>query len=393
MDIRHSHGSDIQVVRANHDDASDLVAIGGMHSVQVLLTTPTSCKVIANFHLGCRITAIAWSSRCTSPSSADEWSIELAAAGAHFGLFHLTKSHDDSEMIFPFGGGLSGHHGKVNDMAFCGGQSQDSWRYVATVSDDKMLMVWDLFPAVPGMRTRETNFPGASQDPEDPPPRSQPTAYVIGFPHPLTTVCSHPTTSREFLIADSRGSIFLTDWRSDPDENEQVSWRNSSVIELVEPRALADSISGSSARWGGCVAWRRDSVDIIGAVYGTKFSLWDISKLQGGKPAVTGSSFPEGGTKFRYVLVVLTFELVSLKLTSWCPTHHEYFAVSTNSPLKGANINVHNTGHILAQPTTFTVASRPLYVRDFDFIAERGIPRIAAAAGRDVVIFNIGVES
>lgn len=35
-DIRHSHGSDIQVVCANKDDAPDLIAIGGMHSVQVL---------------------------------------------------------------------------------------------------------------------------------------------------------------------------------------------------------------------------------------------------------------------------------------------------------------------------------------------------------------------
>lgn len=34
----------------------------------------------------------------------------------------------------PFGGGLSGHHGKVNDMSFCGGRGEDSHRYVATVS-------------------------------------------------------------------------------------------------------------------------------------------------------------------------------------------------------------------------------------------------------------------
>ena len=61
-------------------------------------------------------------------------SCRLAAAGATFGLFHLTKSHDAEEEVFSFGGGLSGHHGKVNDMAFCGGQSEDSWRYVATVS-------------------------------------------------------------------------------------------------------------------------------------------------------------------------------------------------------------------------------------------------------------------
>ena len=35
-DIRYNHGSDIHVVRANKDDATDLLAIGGTHSVQVL---------------------------------------------------------------------------------------------------------------------------------------------------------------------------------------------------------------------------------------------------------------------------------------------------------------------------------------------------------------------
>ena len=42
MDLRHNHGSEIQVVRANHDEAVDLVAIGGIHSVQVLLTVRVS---------------------------------------------------------------------------------------------------------------------------------------------------------------------------------------------------------------------------------------------------------------------------------------------------------------------------------------------------------------
>lgn len=65
---------------------------------------------------------------------ADNSLIRLTAAGAHFDLYHLTKTHNSSEVVFRFGGGLSGHHGKVNDMAYCGGQSEDSWRYVATVS-------------------------------------------------------------------------------------------------------------------------------------------------------------------------------------------------------------------------------------------------------------------
>ena len=177
-----------------------------------------------------------------------------------------------------------------------------------------MLMVWDLDPTI--------SIPAATSPSSsaEPPSRPQPTAYVISFPYPLTTVCAHPTTSREFLVADSRGSVFLTDWRTDPDEDEQVSWRNSSVIELVEPRALSDAVCGTPGRFAGCVAWRRDSVDMsvisrylstprdrrltkrhsIGAAYGSRFALWDLSKLNGGKPNVVGPTFPDGGTKFRY---------------------------------------------------------------------------------------------
>lgn len=61
-------------------------------------------------------------------------SSRLAVAGADFGLHLLTKSATATESIMPFGGGLSGHHGKVNDMSFCGGRGEDSHRYVATVS-------------------------------------------------------------------------------------------------------------------------------------------------------------------------------------------------------------------------------------------------------------------
>ncbi|CDO70585.1 hypothetical protein BN946_scf184636.g18 [Trametes cinnabarina] len=370
MDVRHSHGTDVFVVRACYeDDAADLIAIGGAHSVEVLLLTESSCKTIANFHVGSRITALAWSSRVSSPSATDEWSIELAAAGADFGLYLLSKSSSTEEEVFPFGGGRSGHHGKVNDMTFCGGRSEDSSRYVATVSDDKMLMVWDLHPAVD---IASPPFPGTT-----PPSRPQPTAYVVKFPHPLTSVDAHPSTSKELLVADCRGSIFLTDWRSDPPEDERDSWRNSSVVELLEPRALADSIAGPSAKWSGSVAWRRDpSADFVGAAYGSRFALWDMGNLAGGKPYVTGTSFAEGGSQFR-----------------WCPTYPEYFALAASSPAKGAVVHVHNAAYVHAQPTAFQIAPRPLYVRSFDFVACRGIPRIVAAVGREVVVFYIGVDS
>ncbi|KAI0747773.1 hypothetical protein C8Q80DRAFT_1168378 [Daedaleopsis nitida] len=360
MDVRHSHGTDVYVVRACYeDDAADLIAVAGAHSVEVLLLSESSCRTIANFHIGSRVTAVAWSSHVSSPSLTDDWSIELAVAGADYSLYLLSKSATTEEEIFPFGGGLSGHHGKVNDMTFCGGRSEDSSRYVATVSDDKMLMVWDLSP---NLNIASPPSPGM-----DPPP-------ALNLLH---TVNSHPSTSKELLVADCRGSIFLTDWRSDPDENEQDSWRNSSVVELVEPRALAYAASGLSNKWAGSVAWRRDATaDIVGAAYGSRFALWDMGNLFGGKPYMTGTSFAEGGHLFR-----------------WCPTYPDYFALSTSSPAKGAVVHVHNVTYTHAQPTVFQIAPRPLYVRSFDFVAARGIPRIVAAVGREVIVFYIGVDS
>lgn len=257
-------------------------------------------------------------------------------------------------------------------MCFCGGQSEESSRYVATVSDDKMLMVWDLNPSV---NIASPGSPGGG-DLEDSPGRPQPTAYVLSFPHPLTSVDSHPTTSKELLVSDLRGSIFLIDWRSDPDDDDRNGWRSSSVLELVEPRALSDSLIGLSSKLTGCASWQRDSVDLIGATYGSKFAIWDMTNLRGGKPNVSGISFPEGGHVFR-----------------WCPTHPEYFAIAGNSPNKGAVIHVHHIGHVQVPPVVFCIGQRPLFVRTFDFLTGDDMPRVAAGVGRNIMIFNIGIDT
>ncbi|KDR81357.1 hypothetical protein GALMADRAFT_152229 [Galerina marginata CBS 339.88] len=378
MDLEFAHPTEIYSLRpCRSSDAADLVAVGGDYSVEIIQVTATDCRLLATFHIGARITALAWSSRTTSPSSNDLWVIELVAAGADFGLHLLTKSSMESEHVFPFGGGLSGHHGKVNDMVFCGGWDEDSARYVATVSDDKMLMVWDLHPTVdiPSTPPSPTGSPDLGMSPL-PSSRAQPTAYVIPFPHPLTSIRSHPGTSKEFLVSDCRGSVFLTDWRSDPEDGDDGVLRHSSLVELIEPTALSKSCMGAIKQWSASVDWRTDSIEVVGGVYGHKFAIWDISDLRGGSPKFTGNTFVEGGQLFR-----------------WCPTHTDYFAISAASPSKGAVLHLHNKGYVQAQPTVFTLRPKPHFIRDFDFMALSGIPRIAAAVGRTAVIFPIGEDS
>ncbi|KAF6764928.1 hypothetical protein DFP72DRAFT_869603 [Ephemerocybe angulata] len=347
MDQHWDHSSEIHAIRPCHsDDAGDLVAVGGLHTVEILSVTSTECKCIASFHVGTRITAIAWSSATVSPRRSDNWRIQLAVATEDYALHLLSKTSTQVENIFPFGGGLSGHHGLINDMTFVGGWSDDSSRYVATVSDDKMLMVWDLSPPSEVRHTLGDDDSMSDGSPS-PAPRAQPTAYVIPFAHPLTSISSHPQTSKEFLVSDCRGSVYLTDWRSD----------------LVEPFSMAGSCMNFPVPWSGSTAWRADSVDIIGGVFGNRFAIWDLSKLRGGKPLHNGAVPTPNTSPF-----------------------------SSQNPARGAVIQVYNLNFASAQPNPLVLSPRPQFVRDFDFLSLPGIPRIAAAVGKTLHVFAIGEE-
>jgi hypothetical protein len=98
--------------------------------------------------------------------------------------------------------------------------------------------------------------------------------------------------------------------------------------------------------------------------------------LRGGKPAIAAQGTLDGGHKFR-----------------WCPTYPEHFGISSHSPTRGAVIQIHNVNFVTAQPTVFTLRPRPQMVKDFDFLSMPGIPRIAAAVGRTMLVFPIGEES
>ncbi|KAI0259972.1 hypothetical protein BC834DRAFT_961640 [Gloeopeniophorella convolvens] len=382
MDIRHDHGALIHVVRAcDNGDAPDLVAIGGDSSVSILLITDTAATPVASFHIGARISALAWSPRAVSPSASDQWLIELAAASADFGLHLLTKAPGAPEDVFPFGGGLSGHHGAVNDMTFCGGPSDDAARYVATASDDKMLMVWDLQPALdipslPHSPSPASDAPsGASTAGAGGAPRAQPTAYALPFPRALSAVCAHAARTKDLLVADARGALALVDWRSEPGHAPAGAWHHPRVLELAAPRALAGGARAAPAS----AAWQHANPDIIAAVHGARFSLWDLSKLRGGHPSHAGPTFADGGAQ----------------RVRWCPTYPEYFARQRRRGGGGATLHVWHAaaqgGHAQA-PAAFALAPRPARVRDFDFVPLAGIPRIAAAVGRELVVFYIGVE-
>ena len=130
-------------------------------------------------------------------------------------------------------------------------------------------MVWDLrpnvdIPSIPQSRSRSRSHSlspssQSSTSPLNAASRPQPTAYVISFPHALSSVCAHATTTKDLLVADVRGSLALIDWRSDPSHAQaDAAWHHPRVIELAAPRAVA----GGAAAFPASAAWQQANPDM-----------------------------------------------------------------------------------------------------------------------------------
>jgi len=140
-----------------------------------------------------------------------------------------------------------------------------------------MLMVWDLrpnvdIPSAPFSRSRSpAPSPGASDRSTSTSTssgttttttnaaRAQPTAYVISFPHALSSVCAHASTTKDLLVADVRGSLALVDWRSDPTHAPaDAAWHHPRVVEFAAPR----SIAGGACAFLASAAWQQANPDM-----------------------------------------------------------------------------------------------------------------------------------
>lgn len=137
--------------------------------------------------------------------------------------------------------------------------------------DDKMLMVWDLRPNVDIPSRPQSRSRSRSLSPSSPSAgtstgntvsgstRPQPTAYVISFPHALSSVCAHASTTKDLLVADVRGSLALIDWRSDPSYAQaDAAWHHPRVIEFAAPR----SIAGGAGAFPASAAWQQSNPDM-----------------------------------------------------------------------------------------------------------------------------------
>ena len=97
----------------------------------------------------------------------------------------------------------------------------------------------------------------------------QPTAYNINFSRPLHSISSHPNSANQFMVSDSRGTVFIVDWTA-LDPTKPAGWRGHRVVELIDPRALTDGLTGVRSTWTGGASWKPNDVNMY--VYVLRFS-------------------------------------------------------------------------------------------------------------------------
>lgn len=192
---------------------------------------------------------------------------------------------EPNQEVRMFGGGLSGHHKRINDVCFCSSKTYET--HVASIADDGLIL-WNLYPssseedaaneaaseqagtssynAIPvdeiDLSVDMSKSQARSKSTADTLP-PEPTAYSIKFSHPLHTISSHPLSANQFMVSDSHGKVFLIDWTElDLDNQSVTAWRGHRVVELVDPRAVADSLAGGKVRWSGGASWKRDDINL-----------------------------------------------------------------------------------------------------------------------------------
>ncbi|KAH7103799.1 WD40-repeat-containing domain protein [Auriculariales sp. MPI-PUGE-AT-0066] len=351
----HVNGATIRCVAC----AADLVAFGDDQSLVVLHVANGVEQCVATFFIGTPVLTLAFSPRTISPSADTlSWSIQLAIACGDGHIRLCTYTVNAPEPIIQIvSTAATTHSNDITGLAFSG---SSSGRYLASSSLDRTCIVWDL--EVLQHELQQSELLDASGD------FKLPSAGAYGdstrFANPLLSVAAHPQRA-EFLISDNTGSVLLFDWAD--------SCR--AVVELVDPRTLADARTGVKGIGLGGAAWKAQDADFVGGAFGTRWVVWNLSHggTGGGKPVLSGNS-----------------GLVSCNRFRWSPTDPTIFAVSSNSPAQGAVVNVFSTQYPQAQPTSVSLASRPNKIQDFDFLSGVGL---VVAVGRRLYFVSLSNET
>ncbi|WFD35384.1 hypothetical protein MCUN1_002238 [Malassezia cuniculi] len=286
----------INIVRCcNSPLARSLVLLSTDIAVHVYETvvndTSLSFAPVTSFLVGSRTTAAAWSpgsSYDTGEDAGDECKITIIVATdtQELRLLQSFGKKDQPENR------LLGRTGiDVNDIAWCMVPGYE--QYVAVAGNDGTLQLWDL----------ETES-------------GEPSHTDIYLETSLLSVSFHVKMPKLLYVIDAAGVSRLVDWLA---SMESPSGDAQSTLALADPETLAEYTT-QGIRATGSGTWQPQDPDLIGALLGTRWSVWNAGGTESNpsRPVASGElsgtanalgRIPSGGG-FR-----------------WCSTNPRLFAV------------------------------------------------------------------
>lgn len=266
---------------------------------------------VTSFFLGCETTAAAWSPGTSymggiKSSNEDEksWRLDVVVA-TETNELRLLQAYgpelDTSNRL------LGETHGAVTDVAWCPASGYES--YVATAGEDGVIQLWNLEPQA------ESEFP-MEDGAEDAAAAAGPTCRALYLDCAVLSLSFHPKVPKLLLAIESSGVGHLIDWLASHDEVRITA-------SFHDPVTLGMSMT-QRMDMQGAGAWQMQDSDIVGALLGPRWGVWNISN---------GSSAPVAQGSLRGV------DETCHGGFRFCPTNSRLFAIYVSSV----------PGHILAQ--------------------------------------------
>ncbi|WFD20294.1 RNA helicase [Malassezia caprae] len=314
--------------------AKSLVLLAAGMSVQVFEIRgqqeppALTLKPVTSFFVGSRVQSAAWSPSTAYDADGEgkEWRLDIVVATDLMELRLLEAYGPDGSSTQRK---LGDTHAHINDLAWCPASGYESYVVAGTASGT--VQVWNLEP--------EDTDAAASCKP-------------LYLDSSVLSVSFHPRVPKLLFTLESSGVGRMVDWLASGDELRTTAT-------FYEPSALgAHTTQLTEAQGAG--AWQSQDSDIVGALLGTRWCVWNVNESTP-KALATGTMHSGGGAH----------ESGGLR---FCATNSRLFALYTSSvPSQvlsrtgfpaGSSRLTSDAAAVYVVDSAFPTSPRPVHVHD-----------------------------
>ncbi|WFD28072.1 hypothetical protein MNAN1_003080 [Malassezia nana] len=244
-------------------------------------------KPVTSFFVGSRVCSAAWSPSTAYEGDNKEWRLDIVVATELMELRLLEAYGPDGSSTQRK---LGDTHARINDLVWCPTPGYESFVVAGTASG--VVQVWNL-------ESNETDSTELAA-----------SCKQLYLDSSVLSVSFHPRIPKLLFTLESSGVGRMIDWLASDEELR-------TVVTFYEPYTLgAHTTQLTEAQGAG--AWQSQDSDIMGALLGSRWCVWNVSE---GNPVEVASGVLHSGVHSSHESGGFRF----------CPTNSRLFALYTSS--------------------------------------------------------------